>query len=110
MVDLSAQFARFHEGANYDTGYRHQYYDYDVPDRLPHEPHNIRIEAKEHRPNSWTIRSTHGPHDERDESGSYYRSSPDVETEVLEAPASKARSRIRSLGNAELRRLMQRRT
>ena len=109
MPDLSSQFARYSESQDYHTGRRLQYYDFDVPDRLAHEPHGIRVRAQEHGRNAWTITSTHGPYDERDERGSYYRSSPDVADERLEAPASKAKARIRALGNAELRRMLSRR-
>jgi hypothetical protein len=54
-------------------GYRTITHDMDVPDRLPHEPHGIRAQAKETAPNSWNVSVIHGPHDTKDESGSYYK-------------------------------------
>lgn len=55
-------------------GYRTVTHDIEVTDRLPHEPTGIRAQAREGPGNNrWTISVTHGPHEERDESGSYYK-------------------------------------
>lgn len=64
---------RVQEGKDYNTGYRTVTHDIDIEDRLPHEPAGVRAQAREHGTNQWTINVTHGPHAEKDESGSYYK-------------------------------------
>ena len=91
-----------------DTGYRRQSYDLEVPDRLPHEPHNIRVQAHESGPNRWTIRAHHGPHEEKDESGSYYKGV--GETQEFTGPAGKVKSMIMRRGHDEFRGLIKRRS
>ena len=58
---------------DYNTGYRIVTHDFDVPERQSHEPTGIRAQAREVGTNAWSIRVVHGPHEERDEGGSYYR-------------------------------------
>jgi hypothetical protein len=64
----------FSESKNYNTGYRTVYHEINVPGRQSGEPHAIRAQATETSPNQWMVKVVHGPHDERDLSGSYYKS------------------------------------
>lgn len=64
---------RLSENTDYSTGRRTVSSDIDVPDRRPAEPHAIRVQAREHSTNQWSVSVVHGPHDEKDASGSYYR-------------------------------------
>jgi len=64
---------RFQDGKDYNTGYRNVFHEIDIPGRQSHEPHSIRAHARETSPNQWLIKVTHGPHEERDPSGSYYK-------------------------------------
>ena len=98
------QFGKLNESRGYDTGYRKHYYDLEVPDRLPHEPYNIRVDATETGTNRWTIRTTHGPHEERDPSGSYYKSV--GESEQFEGPAGKVNTLIKKKGHDQFRNLV----
>jgi hypothetical protein len=61
------------ESKDYSTGYRVVTHDIEVPDRQPHEPLGLRAQARELSTNNWMVQVTHGPHEEKDESGSYYR-------------------------------------
>ncbi len=61
------------ESKDYATGRRVVTHDIEVPDRQSHEPMMVRAQAREHSANSWTMNVTHGPHEDKDEQGSYYR-------------------------------------
>ena len=63
----------FHESKDYNTGKRSVYHEIEVPGRQSHEPHAIRAHARETSTNQWQVRVHHGPHAEKDESGSYYK-------------------------------------
>jgi hypothetical protein len=65
---------RVNESTDYNTGRGNIYADMDLSDRLPHEPHGIRAQAQQVNGRDWMVRVTHGPHEERDNTGSYYRS------------------------------------
>lgn len=78
---------------DYNTGYRSAWYDADIPDRLPHEPHGIRSQAREHGRNRWSVSVTHGPHEEKDESGSYYKS---VGSYVHEGPLGEVKRKLKA--------------
>jgi hypothetical protein len=64
---------RFQDSTNYNTGYRTVFHEIDVPHPAPGEPHAIRAQATETSKNQWMVKVTHGPHEERDPSGSYYK-------------------------------------
>lgn len=64
---------RLQESTDYSTGRRTVFHEIDVPHRQSHEPHSIRAQASETGKNQWLVKVTHGPHEERDESGSYYK-------------------------------------
>lgn len=75
QADLDEQQSR-----NYNTGYHNIYAQIPLSDRLPHEPHSIRAQAEQINSRDWMVRVVHGPHDERDVSGSYYRT---VDTQLM---------------------------
>ena len=64
---------RFQDSTDYNTGRRTVFHEIDVPHPAPGEPHAIRAQATETSPNEWLVKVHHGPHAERDESGSYYK-------------------------------------
>jgi hypothetical protein len=81
------------QSKDYNTGYHNIYADLNLTDRLPHEPHSIRAQAQQINRNDWIVRTTHGPHDERDTTGSYYRT---VDTKVLHGVTpSKIKTHVR---------------
>ena len=67
-------------GKDYNTGRAKIYAEVNLTDRLPHEPTAIRAMAEQVNSSDWIVRTTHGPHEERDETGSYYRT---VDTQVV---------------------------
>jgi hypothetical protein len=75
QASLSEQQSR-----DYNTGRSVVYADIDLTDRLPHEPHGIRAKAEQVNSTDWIVRTIHGPHAERDETGGLYRT---VNTEVI---------------------------
>jgi hypothetical protein len=58
---------------DYTTGYQRGHVDVSIPDALPHEPTAVRASAQQINGSSWRVSVTHGPHHEKDESGSYYK-------------------------------------
>lgn len=79
-------------------GYRILTHDIDVPDRAPHEPHGIRAQAREVGNNSWSISVTHGPHDEPDERGSYYKH---ISSSQFSGPLGQVKTGLRRSLNQE---------
>jgi hypothetical protein len=86
------------ESKDYATGRRTVTHDLEVTDRLPHEPTQIRAQAREHSPNTWTINVTHGPHETKDEQGSYYKH---ISSTQFAGPISKVKTSLRQSVNAE---------
>lgn len=86
------------ESKDYNTGRRVVTHDMDVPDRQPHEPHGIRAQAKETGTNQWLMSVVHGPHDTKDESGSYYKHISDTQ---FAGPIGKVRSSLKQSVSAE---------
>lgn len=86
------------ESKDYATGRRTVTHDMDVPDRLPHEPHGIRAQAKETGSNQWNVSVVHGPHDTKDESGSYYRHISDTQ---FSGPLGKVKSGLKRSVNEQ---------
>lgn len=81
------------EGRDYSTGRANIYAEVNLTDRLPHEPTAIRAQAQQVNSSDWIVRTTHGPHEERDETGSYYRT---VNTEVMHGiTPSKMKTHVR---------------
>ena len=74
MPGLSpSQFeGRGNTSTDYHTGRRTSFFDIDLPDRQPHEPHAVRAKATELGTKSWSVEVVHGPHDTKNEQGSYY--------------------------------------
>jgi hypothetical protein len=64
---------QFQQSTDYNTGRRTVYHEIEVPHPAPGEPHAIRAQATETSPNEWMVKVHHGPHAERDASGSYYK-------------------------------------
>jgi hypothetical protein len=89
---MPASLQRTSESKDYHTGYRTITQDLDVPDRQPHEPYGIRAQAKETGTNQWSINVHHGPHEERDESGSYYRH---ISSDQFTGPLGKLKPQLR---------------
>lgn len=58
---------------DYNTGYQRGFHEIEVPDRQPHEPMSVRAQARETSTKSWITEVVHGPHEQKDETGSYYR-------------------------------------
>ena len=75
QANLSEQQSR-----DYNTGWANIYAEIPLSDRLPHEPHHIRAQAQQINGRDWMVRVVHGPHEERDETGSYYKT---IDTSVL---------------------------
>lgn len=73
------------ESKDFQTGYRHVYHDFDVPDRQPHEPHGIRVAAQEYGTNKWTLSVIHGPHETEDANERYKH----LSREQFEGPLGK---------------------
>jgi hypothetical protein len=67
-------------GKDYNTGRAKLYAEVNLTDRLPHEPTAIRAQAEQVNGSDWIVRTTHGPHAEKDATGSYYRT---VNSEVM---------------------------
>jgi hypothetical protein len=86
------------ESKDYSTGRRTVTHDIDVPDRQPHEPHSIRAQARETGTNEWSVSVTHGPHDEKDEQGSYYRH---ISSTQFSGPLGKVKSTLRRSVNEQ---------
>lgn len=86
------------ESRDYATGRRTITHDLDVPDRQPHEPHGIRAQAKETSPNQWNVNVVHGPHDTKDESGSYYRH---ISNTQFSGPLAKVKSGLKRSVNEQ---------
>ena len=63
----------FRESTDYNTGRRTVYHEIEVPSPGEGEPHAIRAQATETSKNEWMVKVHHGPHAERDPSGSYYK-------------------------------------
>lgn len=81
------------QSRNYNTGRANIYAEVNLTDRLPHEPTAIRAQAEQVNSSDWIVRTTHGPHEERDETGSYYRT---VNTEVMHGVTpSKMKTHVR---------------
>jgi hypothetical protein len=107
MVLSTDQFAvRMAETKDYSTGYRNIWAEADVPDRQSHEPHSVRSQARETGTNRWSVTVTHGPHEDKDESGSYYKH---VGQYSHEGPVGQVRSKLRSDVKGEWRNIKQRR-
>ena len=84
---------REEQGKDYNTGYQNIYAEIPLSDRLPHEPHHLRAQAQQINRNDWIVRTVHGPHDERNETGSYYET---VNTEVMHGVTpSKMKTHVR---------------
>jgi hypothetical protein len=84
---------RFQESTDYNTGRRTVFHEIDVPNPAPGEPHAIRAQAHETSPNQWMVKVHHGPHAERDETGSYYKNVADF---VHTGPLGSVKSKLRS--------------
>ena len=81
------------QSSDYNTGRANVYADVNLTDRLPHEPHSIRAQAEQVNSSDWIVRVVHGPHAERDTTGSYYRT---VDTEVMHGVTpSKMKTHVR---------------
>ena len=79
MVLSNSQFAsltRSEEMRDSTTGRKTHWVDIDVPDRQPHEPLGVRGKVVETGKNQWQTFVHHGPFEQRDERGSYYRLDP----------------------------------
>ena len=88
QANLSEQQSR-----DYNTGRHNIYAEIPLTDRLPHEPHHIRAQAQQVNSSDWIVRTVHGPHEERDETGSYYKT---VNTEVMHGVTpSKMKTHVR---------------
>ena len=74
------------EYKDYNTGYRSVSHVLDVPDRQPHEPVSITSHAKETSTNRWVVQTHHGPFEQKDEQGSYYKH---ISNTQFEGPLSK---------------------
>lgn len=93
MVALNPhQFGNMKESTDYSTGRRMVTYDIDLPDRQPHEPLGVRSQAREISKNQWMVKTTHGPFEEKDESGSYYK---DMGSADVKGPPSAVRSHVK---------------
>jgi len=68
------------QSRNYTNGRASIYAEVNLTDRLPHEPTAIRAQAEQVNSSDWIVRTTHGPHEEKDPTGSYYRT---VSSEVM---------------------------
>lgn len=86
------------EGKDYATGRRTVTHDIDIEDRLPHEPAAVRAQAREHSTNAWNITVTHGPHAEKDESGSYYKH---ISNTQFAGPLGQVKSGLKRAATAE---------
>jgi hypothetical protein len=80
------------ESKDYSTGRRVVTHDIEVPDRLPHEPMQVRAQAREHSTNQWTMDVTHGPFAEKNEQGSYYTH---ISSTQFAGPIGKVRSGLK---------------
>ena len=81
------------QSKDYNTGRAVVYADISLTDRLPHEPHGVRAKAEQVNSTDWIVRTTHGPHDDRDEHGNLYRT---VNTEVISGSTpSKMKTHVR---------------
>lgn len=88
QANLSEQQSR-----DYNTGRASIYAEVPLSDRLPHEPHHIRAHAQQVNSSDWLVRVVHGPHDERDTTGSYYKT---VDTQVMHGlTPSKMKTHVR---------------
>ena len=88
QADLQVQASR-----NYNTGRHNIYADVNLTDRLEHEPHAVRAQAEQVNSRDWIVRVTHGPHAERDETGSYYKT---VDSQVVhDATPAKMKTHVR---------------
>lgn len=92
---------------DFQTGYRNAWVDVEVPDHQPGEPTAIRAQAQELGPNRWNVRVVHGPHTEKDESGSYYK---DVDRFPHEGSMATVKSKIRSAAKNQYKDLVRRRS
>ncbi len=78
---------------DYNTGRKKWIADINVTDRVGSEPHSIRAQAEQINSRDWMVRVVHGPHEERDESGSYYRT---VGSEMVhDATPAKMKTHVR---------------
>jgi hypothetical protein len=68
------------QSKDYNTGRARVFAEVNLTDRQAHEPHAVRAQAEQVNSSDWLVRTTHGPHDEKDETGSFYRT---VNTEVM---------------------------
>ena len=82
----------FHESTDYSTGRRTVFHEINVPNPTPGEPHAIRAQATETGKNQWSVKVHHGPHAERDPSGSYYKH---VEQFTHEGPIGTLRNTLK---------------
>jgi len=81
------------QSRNYNTGRANIYAEVNLTDRLAHEPHAVRAQAEQVNGSDWLVRTTHGPHADKDETGSYYRT---VSTEVIHgSTAAKMKTHVR---------------
>jgi hypothetical protein len=88
QANLSEQQSR-----DYNTGRENIYAEIPLSDRLSHEPHHIRAQAQQINGRDWMVRVVHGPHEERDTTGSYYKT---VDTTVLhDMTPSKIKTHVR---------------
>jgi|SRR5215467_13311716 len=89
---------RAFESKQSGTGYRTVTHDIEIPDRQPHEPSSVRAQARETSTNSWLINVHHGPFEERDESGSYYRN---ISSDQFTGPIGQVRALMKKKATAE---------
>jgi hypothetical protein len=85
---------RENQSTDYNTGRQKIYADVNLTtDRLPHEPHSIRAMAEQVNGRDWMVRVVHGPHEERDKTGSYYNT---VATDIISGVTpSKVKTHVR---------------
>jgi hypothetical protein len=92
---------KIRESKNYMTGYRSMFIDTPVPDRLPWDPHWIRVEATEWSTKSWTHHVVYGPYDKPiNEHGGLYRT---IESTQWTGPPSEIRRQLRRAARAAMK-------
>ena len=89
---------RSFDSTDYSTGRRTVTHDIDIPDRGPDEPLSVRAQARESGTNTWTVGVTHGPFEQKDESGSYYRH---ISSDQFTGPIGKVRSHLKKTATSE---------
>ena len=107
MPSLSpGQFGQTRESKDSKTGHRHIYHDVNVPDRQGSEPSAVRAKAQEISPNKWAVQVVHGPHAEKDPSGSYYKT---TESLTHEGPAGSVKSLVKKRAEGDWKKIMKER-